>query len=108
MIHPEKSSSGQRVYRRSDVETVVMIKRLLYEERYSIEGAQKRIRELRKDGELKEFKEKTVSRLPNSEAPPSALSSGTQLPEKFSDEVKTIVSELQSLSKINIKELFKY
>lgn len=61
MINPQKSSSGQRVYRRSDVETVLMIKHLLYEERYSVEGAKKRIKELRKEGELKEYKEETVA-----------------------------------------------
>src|SRR6185437_13235953 len=38
MIAPEKSNTGQRVYRRADVETVVLIKTLLYEKRYSIEG----------------------------------------------------------------------
>jgi DNA-binding transcriptional MerR regulator len=47
MISPQKSDSGQRVYRRADVETVMMIKKLLYQERYSIEGARKRIKELR-------------------------------------------------------------
>jgi len=55
MISPQKSNSGQRVYRRSDVETVLMIKHLLYEERYSIEGAKKRIKDLRREGELKGF-----------------------------------------------------
>jgi DNA-binding transcriptional MerR regulator len=49
MIAPVKSQSGQRVYCRRDVETVLLIKQLLYRERYSIEGARKRIRELRKE-----------------------------------------------------------
>jgi DNA-binding transcriptional MerR regulator len=49
MISPQKSESGQRVYRRRDVETVLLIKELLYKERYSIEGARKRIRELKKE-----------------------------------------------------------
>jgi DNA-binding transcriptional MerR regulator len=61
MIQPEKARSGQRVYRRSDVETVLLIKHLLYDERYSIEGARKRIRELRRDGELKSHKQAQVS-----------------------------------------------
>src|SRR3954466_11461331 len=61
MISPQKSSSGQRVYRRSDVETVLMIKHLLFEERYSVEGARKRIKELRKEGELKLFKEEKIA-----------------------------------------------
>ncbi len=60
MISPGKSSTGQCVYRRSDVETVLLIKHLLYDERYSIEGARKRIRELRKEGELKVFKNEKV------------------------------------------------
>src|SRR6185295_8266192 len=62
MISPQKSASGQRVYRRSDVETVLLIKHLLYEERYSIDGARKRLRELRKDGGLKAFKQETLGK----------------------------------------------
>ncbi len=62
MIAPQKSASGQRVYRRSDVETVLMIKHLLYVERYSIDGARKRLRELRKDGVLKAYKQETVAK----------------------------------------------
>src|SRR3954462_13511997 len=54
VISPQKSSSGQRVYRRNDVETLLLIQQLLHEERYSVEGARKRIQELRKDGELKD------------------------------------------------------
>src|SRR3954465_14738683 len=60
MISPQKSASGQRVYRRSDVETVLLIKHLLYEERFSIEGARKRLRELRKDGGLKNYKQEKL------------------------------------------------
>ena len=51
-LNPVKNNSGQRIYRRSDVESVLLIKRLLYQERYSIEGAKKRINELRKQGQL--------------------------------------------------------
>ena len=53
MIVPQKSKTGQRVYRRHDVELLFVVKHLLYVERFSIEGARKRIRELKKDGELK-------------------------------------------------------
>ena len=38
IISPQKSTTGQRVYRRGDVETLVLIKHLLYKEKYSIEG----------------------------------------------------------------------
>ncbi|MGA3023657.1 MAG: MerR family transcriptional regulator [Bryobacteraceae bacterium] len=38
---PRKSGTGHRLYRRKDVEAVLEIKRLLYEKRYTIEGARK-------------------------------------------------------------------
>jgi DNA-binding transcriptional MerR regulator len=45
-IRPEKTRSKQRLYRRKDVETVLAIKRLLYDEGYRIDGAKRRLREL--------------------------------------------------------------
>ena len=51
-LAPIKNAAGQRLYRKGDVESVLLIKRLLYLERYSIEGAKKRIKELRKAGGL--------------------------------------------------------
>ena len=44
-LSPKKTSSGQRQYRRKDVETVLEIKRLLYDEGYTIAGARKVLRE---------------------------------------------------------------
>lgn len=38
---PKKSGTGHRLYRRKDVELVLEIKRLLYEKRFTIEGARK-------------------------------------------------------------------
>jgi DNA-binding transcriptional MerR regulator len=46
MVNPSKSRSRQRLYRKSDVELIFRIKELLYEERYTINGARKRLREL--------------------------------------------------------------
>jgi DNA-binding transcriptional MerR regulator len=40
-IAPRKSGSSHRLYRRKDVELILEIKRLLYEERFTIEGARK-------------------------------------------------------------------
>jgi DNA-binding transcriptional MerR regulator len=40
-LKPTKSPSGHRLYRRQDVEMVFEIKRLLYEEGFTIEGARK-------------------------------------------------------------------
>jgi DNA-binding transcriptional MerR regulator len=40
-LHPRKNRAGQRVYERRDVELVLEIKKLLYEQRYTISGAKK-------------------------------------------------------------------
>jgi DNA-binding transcriptional MerR regulator len=61
-LGPKKSGKGHRLYRRKDVELVLEIKRLLYDKRYTIEGARKflesRPRETGKsaDGNVKKSK----------------------------------------------------
>jgi DNA-binding transcriptional MerR regulator len=44
ILRPERKS-GQRLYRRKDVETVFRIKRLLYDQGFTIEGARRQLRE---------------------------------------------------------------
>jgi DNA-binding transcriptional MerR regulator len=46
LMAPQKSRSKQRLYRQKDIEMILAIKRLLYEERYTIAGARRRLREL--------------------------------------------------------------
>ena len=43
-VSPSKATSGHRVYLRAEVETLLEIKKLLHGERYSIEGARKRLK----------------------------------------------------------------
>lgn len=40
-LHPRKNRAGQRIYERRDVELILEIKSLLYEQRYTISGAKK-------------------------------------------------------------------
>jgi len=44
-LSPKKSGSGQRMFRRRDVELLLEIKRLLYERKFTIEGARKELLE---------------------------------------------------------------
>lgn len=46
-LRPRKSKNNQRVYSRRDVETAMMIKKLLYDDRFSIEGARAALRQLK-------------------------------------------------------------
>lgn len=43
-LKPSKSSTGQRMYRKPDVENVLRIKQLLYEEGFTIAGARQSLR----------------------------------------------------------------
>ncbi len=48
-LAPKKSSSGQRMFRKKDVELLLRIKHLLYDRKYTIEGARKALQEKSKD-----------------------------------------------------------
>ena len=52
MLQPVKSPKGHRLYRREDVETVLHIKRLLYDDGFTIAGARRHLRET--DGAIPE------------------------------------------------------
>ena len=44
LLRPKKNPAGQRLYRKKDLELVLRIKTLLYDERLTLEGAKKRLR----------------------------------------------------------------
>lgn len=44
-VKPVKTKSGQRIYSRANVERLVEIRRLLYDKKYTIAGARRRLRE---------------------------------------------------------------
>lgn len=48
-LKPKKSKHNQRMYERRDVETLMLIKKLLYRDRFSIEGARVALKRLRKE-----------------------------------------------------------
>jgi DNA-binding transcriptional MerR regulator len=50
MLSPQKNQSGQRSYRRRDVEVALAIKRLLYNEMFTIAGARKKLQADQRDG----------------------------------------------------------
>jgi DNA-binding transcriptional MerR regulator len=61
-LKPKKGSNGQREYRRKDVELVLEIKRLLYDEKYTIAGARKALREKSKQAKRTEKRPKKPPR----------------------------------------------
>ena len=51
-LSPAKNRSGNRVYQRREVELITLVKRLLYTEKYTIEGARRKVDEHRKTGSV--------------------------------------------------------
>jgi DNA-binding transcriptional MerR regulator len=49
VVKPAKTRSKHRLYRRKDVETLLQIKQLLHEQRFTIEGARKRLKGVQKE-----------------------------------------------------------
>lgn len=52
VLNPTKNRAGNRVYRSKEIELVLLVKHLLYDEKYTIEGANQKLLDMRKDGEL--------------------------------------------------------
>lgn len=52
-LNPVKNRSGNRVYQRREIELIMLVKHLLYTEKFTIEGARKRIEQYRRTGSLK-------------------------------------------------------
>ncbi|MDO8527792.1 MAG: MerR family transcriptional regulator [Deltaproteobacteria bacterium] len=98
-IKPAKSKSGQRLYKRRDVEMLIRIKELLYHERFTINGARKRLKELIREQRGNETA--TVTQIPlvlNGDSPSSkGVSSG--LADQNSPQV-SIVKKSSSSSQV--------
>jgi DNA-binding transcriptional MerR regulator len=92
-LAPAKNSSGQRIYRRRDIETVLRIKQLLYEEGFTIAGAKKRLEA--------ELAGRTPT--PNSMAAAAAESDGVaeDPTRKALEEVRTQLREILTLLERN-------
>lgn len=54
VLNPTKNRAGNRVYRPKEIEIILLVKHLLYEKKYTIEGANNRLVEMRRAGELEE------------------------------------------------------
>jgi len=61
ILSPSKNRAGNRAYRKNDIQIIQLIKHLLYTEMYTIEGAQKKLAQLKRMGK------KGTEALPGSE-----------------------------------------
>jgi len=54
-LNPSKNRSGNRVYQRKEIKLIMLVKHLLYEEKYTVEGARAKLDHLRRTGQLPEM-----------------------------------------------------
>ncbi|HYA29433.1 MAG TPA: MerR family transcriptional regulator [Acidobacteriota bacterium] len=80
VLKPSKAPSKHRLYKKRDVELLLEIKRLLYSEGFTIEGARKRLKESKKE-------EKNQLKLPLSE-------------QKYKSALVKLKKELESLRRL--------
>ena len=56
VLSPTKNRGGSRVYRMKEIETILLVKHLLYEKRFTIAGAKKELQKMRVGGQLVEMR----------------------------------------------------
>ena len=61
-LNPAKNRSGNRVYKSREVELIMLVKHLLYTEKFTIEGARQRIEHYRRTGELRSAARSAIER----------------------------------------------
>ena len=54
LLHPTKNRAGNRVFRPKEVELILLVKHLLYEKKFTIDGARQRLLDMRKGGDIPE------------------------------------------------------
>lgn len=97
-IRPGKTRSQHRLYRRRDVETLLEIRRLLHDERYTIEGAKRRLRGGR--GEEEGGGELVAEEAAGAAATPAAAGQQMSLPlrpARYREALQAVRRELEAL-----------
>jgi DNA-binding transcriptional MerR regulator len=61
-LNPSKNRAGNRVYQRKEIRLIILVRRLLYDEKYTVEGARQRLDELRRGGDLEAVAREGLSR----------------------------------------------
>ena len=79
-LNPAKNRSGNRVYQRREIELIMLVKHLLYTEKYTIDGARQKVDEQRKTGELR---------------PAARQALGAELVETLEAELRSILEALE-------------
>lgn len=61
-LHPTKNRAGNRVFRPKEVELILLVKHLLYDQKFTIDGARQRLLDMRKGGEILASRRQVMNR----------------------------------------------
>jgi DNA-binding transcriptional MerR regulator len=61
ILQPTKNRAGNRVFRPKEIELILLVKHLLYEEKFTVEGARQKLKEMRRSGELEESRQEILA-----------------------------------------------
>jgi DNA-binding transcriptional MerR regulator len=84
-LRTTKSKANQRLYEKSDIEKLINIKKLLYNERFTLEGAKKRLKEIKENYDTNNINIKSKDNNPT-----------YNLLEKIKKELETIATHLRN------------
>ena len=60
VLRPVKNQAGNRVYRPREVELILLLKRLLYQEKYTVDGARQKLAQMRRQGGLEKARKEAL------------------------------------------------
>jgi DNA-binding transcriptional MerR regulator len=95
MLAPQKNRAGQRVYRRKDVEMVLRIRDLLYEEKFTIAGAKKRLLEDMRGGSGRAKLAEEVATEQKPEPQPASASPSSAADQSASPQIRNVLRILK-------------
>lgn len=96
MLAPQKNRAGQRVYRRKDVEMVLRIRDLLYEEKFTIAGAKKRLLDEIKGGSARARLADEIAAEKKTEPRPASASDPSLADPSISPQTRSVLRLLKS------------
>jgi DNA-binding transcriptional MerR regulator len=107
-LNPAKNSSGNRIYTNKDIKLILLIKKLLKEEKYTIEGAKKILKNYSVvDDEVKEESEMKVVDVNKTKTNELSLFSGSDSHDVLAEQGETkIVDDLKEIRSF-LEDLYK-
>jgi DNA-binding transcriptional MerR regulator len=99
-LTPAKNRSGNRTYREKDIELIQFIKILLYERKYTIDGARQKLKEIHSAGLAYDISSLALNKDSNGSKPSNDTQTNDSLKDQYVAFLTRLKNELESLVQI--------